>query len=390
MAFRFFSNPQLHFGPGTIHRLPGLVTSHGRSLLLITGARSLQKSDVLPRCLDALKKNSIQVHQASIATEPSPARIDEIVATYRDKNIDVIAAIGGGSVMDAGKAVSAMMTKKESIIEYLEGVGKKSHDGKKIFFIAVPTTSGTGSEATKNAVISQLGKNGFKKSLRHDNFVPDIAVVDPELTLGCPAKITAACGMDAVTQLLESLVSPQSSPMTDSLALGALEVLGNALITVTTVNPHDLHARTNISYAAYISGLTLANAGLGVVHGFASVIGGMFNIPHGVICGTLLAEATRHNIECLISMEPDGAVLKKYAKAFQGLHPAAATENHLEKSRQLIKLLTQWTDDLKIPKLGSYGLTRKDIQNIVSDTQQKNNPVQLSAKKLSEILEIRL
>jgi alcohol dehydrogenase class IV len=389
MAFRFFSNPQLHFGPGTISRLPGLVTSQGKTLLLITGARSLQKNGGLQRCLDALKKNSIQVYQAIIETEPSPAMIDEIVARYRDKNIDVIAAIGGGSVMDAGKAISAMMTKKESVIHYLEGVGKKSHDGKKVFFIAVPTTSGTGSEATKNAVISQLGKHGFKKSLRHDNFVPDIAVVDPELTLGCPANVTAACGMDAVTQLLESLVSPQSSPMTDSLALGALEVLGDALITVTTVNPHDLHARTNISYAAYISGLTLANAGLGVVHGFASVIGGMFTIPHGVICGSLLAEATRRNIECLISMDPESAALKKYARAYQGLNPSVAPENHLKNSRHLIKLLTQWTQDLKLPKLGSYGLTPKNIQAIVSATQQKNNPVQLSAKKLSEILEIR-
>jgi len=131
----------------------------------------------------------------------------------------------------------------------------------------------------------------FKKSLRHDNFVPDIAVVDPELTLDCPPEITAACGMDALTQLLESLVSTQSSPMTDSLAFGALGILGEALITATTRHPHDIIARTNISYASYISGLTLANAGLGVVHGFASVIGGAFNIPHGVICGTFLLKS---------------------------------------------------------------------------------------------------
>lgn len=390
MAFNFFANPHLHFGPGTINRLPELITSHGKTLLLITGARSLQKSDHWPRLLDALKKNSIRVYQTVVETEPSPSLIDEIVLKYRKQSIDVIAAIGGGSVMDAGKAVSAMMTKQESVIEYLEDVGTRSHDGKKIPFIAVPTTSGTGSEATKNAVISQLGKNGFKKSLLHDNFVPDIAIVDPELTLDCPPEITAACGMDALTQLLESLVSTNSSPMTDSLALGALEILGNALITATTKHPHDMAARTNISYASYISGLTLANAGLGVVHGFASVIGGAFNIPHGVICGTLLSEVTRHNIESLILLDPNGPAIKKYARASRLLSPSPVSENHVESSRHLIEILAQWTDQLKMPGLGSYGVTLKDIDTIVGSTEQKNNPIRLSAKKLSKILQARL
>ncbi len=390
MAFNFFANPHLHFGPGHINRLPELITFHGNTLLLITGARSLQKSDHWPRVMNALKKKSIRVYQAIVETEPSPSMIDEIVVKYRDQNIDVIAAIGGGSVMDAGKAVSAMMEKKESIIEYLEGVGNRSHDGKKIPFIAVPTTSGTGSEATKNAVISQLGKNGFKKSLRHDNFVPDIAIVDPELTLDCPPDITAACGMDALTQLLESLVSTNSSPMTDSLALGALEILGDALITATTKHPHDMGTRTKISYASYISGLTLANAGLGVVHGFASVIGSVFNIPHGVICGTLLSEVTRHNIESLISLDPNGPAIKKYARASRLLSPSPVSKNHEESSRHLIKILAQWTDQLKMPGLGSYGVTLEDIDTIIGSTGQKNNPIRLSAKQLSKILQDRL
>lgn len=395
MEFNFFANPYLHFGPGTIKLLPRMVTSHGNTLLLITGARSLRKSDHWPRILETLKKKSIRVFQVIVETEPSPTVIDEIVLRYRDQTIDVVAAIGGGSVMDAGKAVSAMMTKKESIIEYLEGVGNRTHDGKKVPFIAVPTTSGTGSEATKNAVISQLGTNGFKKSLRHDNFVPDIAIVDPELTLDCPPEITAACGMDALTQLLESLVSTKSSPMTDSLTLGALEILGNALMTATTDAPHDIAARTKISYASYISGLTLANAGLGVVHGFASVIGGAFNIPHGVICGTLLYEVTRHNIESLILTDPFGPAIKKYARASRLLCPSPgsenpAPENYLKNSRDLIKLLSQWTDQLNIPGLGSYGVTLKDIDTIVGSTGQKNNPIQLSPKKLSKILQARL
>jgi len=138
MAFRFIANPHLHFGPGTINRLPELVPPHGNTLLLITGAQSLQKSNHWPRLLDALKKESIRVYQAVVETEPSPSMIDEIVLGYRDQNIDVIAAIGGGSVLDAGKAVSAMMTKKESIMEYLEGVGNRSHDGKKSPLLQCP------------------------------------------------------------------------------------------------------------------------------------------------------------------------------------------------------------------------------------------------------------
>ena len=183
--------------------------------------------------------------------------------------------------------------------------------------------------------------------------------------------------------------------MTDSLALGALEILGHALITATIDQPHDISARTNISYASYISGLTLANAGLGVVHGFASFIGGAFNIPHGVICGTLLSEVTRHNIESLISTDPNGPALEKYARASRHLSPSfvfksAAPKKNVEASRHLIEILGQWTDQLKMPRLGSYGLIFKDIEGIVGSIGQNNNPVQLSTTKLSQILQSRL
>ncbi len=390
MEFNFFSNPHVQFGAGKIDRLPELAKVYGNTLLLITGAESFPKSDHWSLLLKKFKNKSMTIYHAAVKTEPSPSIIDEIVCRYKEQNIDVIAAIGGGSVLDAGKAVSAMMTQKESIINYLEGVGNKSHDGKKIPFIALPTTSGTGSEATKNAVISQVGKNGFKKSLRHDNLVPDIAIIDPELTLNCPAETTAACGMDALTQLLESLVSTRSSIMTDSLTFGALELLGDSLISAVTKSPHDIKTRTKISYASYISGLTLANAGLGVVHGFASVIGGQFKIPHGVICGTLLSEVSRQNIESLISENPNSLALKKYARAARFLSPAHLSEDPVEGSRYLITLLGDWTDQLNIPGLSEYGVTLEDINFIVNATSQKNNPVQLPQKNLVQILTARL
>lgn len=389
MDFTFFSNPQLQFGPGKRSMLPGLIKNYGNRLLLITGAESFQKSDYWPLLLKNLKKKSITLYHAVVETEPSPDIIDEIVRQYKAKSIDVIVAIGGGSVMDAGKAVSAMMTKDESIIEYLEGMGNLSHDGKKIPFIAVPTTSGTGSEATKNAVISQVGKDGFKKSLRHDNFIPDIAIVDPELTLTCPPGITAACGMDALTQLLESLVSTKASPMTDSLVLGALKILKDSLISAAIEKPHDIDARTRISYASYISGLTLANAGLGVVHGLASPIGGLFKIPHGVACGTLVSEVTRENIEALISMD-EGPALEKYARAAGLLRPSRASSDPIKGAKNLIAILEEWTNKLNMPGLGSYGMTKKDINSIVETAGQKNNPVKLPERKLYRILEARL
>lgn len=390
MEFNYSANPHLQFGPGKIDQLPKLARFYGDTLLLITGSQSFQKSDHWPKLLKKLEKESITIYQATVNTEPSPSIIDGIVTRFRDKNIDTVAAIGGGSVIDAGKAVSAMMTKKESVIEYLEGVGNRSHDGKKIPFIALPTTSGTGSEATKNAVISQLGENGFKKSLRHDTFVPDIAIVDPELTVDCPSKITAACGMDALTQLLESFASPRSSIVTDSLSAGALRILGDSLIRAATKQPRDIDVRTKLSYASYISGLALANAGLGVVHGFASVIGGLFNIPHGVICGTLLSETIRQNIESLISIDPEHPALHKYAKAACLLCPTHLFKDRVESSRYLVTLLAEWTEQLEIPGLSAYGVTYKDIDPIVSATGQKDNPIPLSVEKLSRILQARL
>ena len=389
MEFNFFSNHNVQFGAGKRDQLPKLAEFYGDTLLLITGAESLRKSDKWPQLLKQLKKKFISIYKTNIATEPSPSIIDEIVRKNRNKNINVIVAIGGGSVIDAGKAVSAMITKKESITEYLEGVGNLSHDGKKVPFIALPTTSGTGSEATKNAVISLVGENGFKKSLRHDNFVPDIAIVDPEMTLSCPPNIAAACGMDALTQLLESFVSTQCSIMTDSLASGALQILGDSLITAINKQTHDINALTKISYASYISGLTLANAGLGAVHGFAAAIGGLFKIPHGVICGTLLAQTCRINIESLIKTDPNGIALKKYCKAANSLDPANHFTDPEEGSLHLISLLDALTTQLNMPRLGLYGVTEKDIVKIIKSTGLKNNPVKLSSEQLAKILRAR-
>ena len=387
--FRFAANTHLYFGAGKFNLLPRLINRLGKNLLLVLGGQSFKKTSHYKWLLNALENNSARIYSSSVSSEPSPNQVDEIVQIYRKKNIRVVVAIGGGSVIDAGKAVSAMLTQNTSVSAYLEDVGTQTHDGKKIPFIAVPTTAGTGSEATQNAVLSLVGKKGFKKSLRHENFVPDIALVDPELTLSCPGKISAACGMDALTQLIESYVSIKSSPMTDSLALGGLRIMGDAVLKSAVIDPTDMDARTRICYGSYISGLTLANAGLGAVHGFASVIGGGFPIPHGVVCGTLLAQTTQKNIEALIHLDPEGDSLLKYARAGRLLGKTKRNDP-IKNAKLLSDLLMKWTELLKIPRLSQFGVTRDDIDEIVSATSQKNNPVALKKEELKDILKDRL
>ena len=227
------------------------------------------------KCLIRSESFGIKYHHVVVSGEPSPELIDTTVEKYRNEAVDAIVAIGGGSVLDAGKAISAMLHRTESIKEFLEGVGTIEHPGTKLPFIALPTTSGTGSEATKNAVISHVGKSGYKKSLRHDNFVPDIAIVDPRFTLSCPQNITAASGMDCFTQLIESYLSDKANEYTDALAWEGLKEIKSSLVQ-SYMHGNDIQARTGMAFASLTSGICLANAGLGVVHGFASSIGGLY------------------------------------------------------------------------------------------------------------------
>ena len=226
--FHFAKTPEIHFGAGKFALTGRLAKKFGSIVLVVTGAESLKKSGKSDDLVKQFRNEDIKFSFVSIHDEPNPDFIDDIVKINRTKGIKVVIAIGGGSVVDAGKAISAMLPVEDSVFNYLEDVGSKIPNGIKIPFIAIPTTSGTGSETTKNAVLSSTGENGFKKSLRHDNFVPDIAIVDPELTLTLPPHITAACGMDAFTQLLESYVSTKASLITDSLAFYGLNRIRDA------------------------------------------------------------------------------------------------------------------------------------------------------------------
>jgi len=286
-----------------------------------------------------------------------------------------------------------MLTVDGTVKNYLEGVGKGiEHPGTKVPFIAIPTTSGTGSETTKNAVISEVSKKGFKKSLRHDNFVPDVAIVDPLVTMSCPQNITASCGMDAFTQLLESYVSIAASPITDALAIKAIEGLVESIELAYEGSDNYvkmLDARKNMSYASMISGITLSNAGLGLVHGLASTIGGYFDIPHGIVCGTLMGEACKVTIERLLKEDSQNIALKKYASVGR-LFTSDSDQNIEYYCRILCDKINELLDKMDIPKLGEFGITEQDLKRIANNSGNKNNPVQHSNAEIIELLKSRL
>lgn len=388
--FTFSKVPDIYFGNGKIKELPSLINKIGKNILIITGSSSFLNSPYYKELIILLKEFNIKFFRVSLLGEPSPDFVDKITEQFRSENIEVVVAIGGGSVIDAGKAISAMLLQRGSVKQYLEGMETNKHNGSKVPFIAVPTSSGTGAEATKNAVLSNIGEAGFKSSLRHDNFVPDIAVLDPELTLTCSKEVTAACGLDALTQLIEAYVSTSSSPMTDALAFSGIQHFKEGFLNSFYQGDKDVKARGNMCYASLISGMVLANAGLGVVHGFASPIGGYFNIPHGVICGTLLAAATEENVKALLKDKNKNYIaLEKYARIGALLSNKSSTSIDTD-CEALIYSLKELIEVTGIPKLGTYGVLESDISKILLRTTNKNSPVKLDYEQLDYIIKSRI
>ncbi len=376
--------PYTLFGNGCIQRLPELLKPFAGDVLLLTGGRSYASPGIGSVVEPLLATCGRTVHRVAVSGEPSPRSVDSIVVAFRQLSIGCVVAIGGGSVIDTGKAVSAMLHLNESVFEYLEGVGSRSPDGIKVPFIAIPTTAGTGSEATKNAPIGEVGPQGFKKSLRHDHYVPNVALLDPALTVSCPRAITASCGMDAFTQLLESYVSAKASVYTDALAWQGLEMVARALPRVMK-DGSDLEARADMCYAAYLSGITLANAGLGLVHGLAGTLGGYFHIPHGMACAALLPSVTQATIRKLQNHDSDSEALSKYARV--GALFAPLSVGSLEECQEaLVAGLQAWLQGFSIPGLGTYGVKAMDLEHIALESGPKENPGQWSVEDKIAVL----
>ncbi len=396
--------PQLIAGRGSVNQLPVLLRDRGfMRTALITGGKSYTAAPFRGGLENSLREAGIEFRHFQVSGEPSPGVVDAVRDECMRLELHSVLALGGGSVMDTGKAVAAMLKNTGSVREYLEGVGDKQVSGKRAPLAAVPSTSGTGSEATRNAVISEIGPRGFKKSLRHEAFIPDIALLDPTVTSGCPSDVTAAAGLDALTQLLEAYVSTGSSPFTDALALDGLRRAGWALPRVVR-NGNDLEARMQMAYAAYLSGVCLANAGLGLVHGAASPIGALRPIPHGVVCGTLLPSATESIVRRLKQAGPGKSeALEKYAGAaaaligaFDGSPGESPCRSEKEAASagdmcdRLVELLYRWVDDFDVPLLSAYGFTAEDLGAISGRSSLKGTPADLSREQIEELLARRL
>ena len=393
-AFHVARLPEIRFGPGRLSELPDVLAGFGRRVLLVIGHRAFRNSPYWPLLQDALRARSIEWAVVRVLEEPSPELVDETVAAHRAGGFDAVAGIGGGSVLDAAKAIAGLLPHGNSVMDHLEGVGRGiPYTGPALPWVAVPTTAGTGSEATKNAVLSVRGADGFKKSFRHDQLVAQVAIVDPDLLATCPKTLIAANGMDAFTQLLESYVSLRASPFTDALAASGLQAFRTGFWAAWEPD----HAQADagyghLAYASLCSGITLAQAGLGSVHGLASPLGAFFPVPHGVVCGTLVAEATRINIRALRQRDPDGPALRKYAEA------AVIVTGRMFNSEAaacdgLVETLQEWTARLGLPRLGAYGMTEDDLPRVVANCRggsMQTNPLVLTDAEIEELARARL
>ncbi|MEQ1600348.1 MAG: iron-containing alcohol dehydrogenase [Methylophilaceae bacterium] len=395
-AFTLSALPRLIFGDGVINQVPTLIGEFGHKALLITGSKSFTQTPHWQALTFALHQLHIDFEHTIVDSEPSPTLVDELAAHFREHKIDVVVGIGGGSVLDAAKAVAGLLNVKNSVMDFLEGVGPElPYLGPALPFIAVPTTAGTGSEATKNAVLSQPGLSGFKKSFRHEKLVPHYAVVDPELLESCPPALIAANGMDAFTQLLESYTSLKANPLTDALALSGMVAVRDSLLALYHGEGDLAQHRRALAYAATLSGITLAQVGLGAVHGLAAPLGAFFSMPHGMVCGTLVAACTEANIHALENRAPKSQILKKYAQLGRVLLDAE-DEFDLPNSvacKILIDVLKEWTKQLHLPRLSSFGMSADDIAHVVQNcrgSSMKTNPMLLTDAEVAEILRKRL
>lgn len=388
-SFSISGLPRIIFGDGSIDQVPALLRQFGRRVLIVTGGKSFRASLHWQGLVDAMKGQGLSWEDMVVAEEPSPGLIDQAVRVYRHAGIEVVLGIGGGSALDAAKAIAGLLPHGNSVMDYLEGVGPElPYQGPSLPFVAVPTTAGTGSEATKNAVLSMHGPDGFKKSFRDDLLVARYAVVDPALLASCPLELIAANGMDALTQLLESFVSTRANPVTDALALSGLGYVRDGLLDWYEGNEKRADGRSGMAYASLLSGITLAQAGLGSVHGLAAPLGAFFPIPHGIACGATVAAATEMNVRALEEREPGSSALARYAqlgRLFRG-------KCHMDDSEArafLVQMLKDWTARMKVPPLAAYGIRESDLNLIVANcrgSSMKTNPVVLTDGEVKEVL----
>jgi alcohol dehydrogenase class IV len=351
-------------------------------VLLVTG-RSPERGERLQADLAATGAESCTF---AVAGEPTVDLVMQGLAAARRERCDVVVAVGGGSVIDTGKAIAGLLTNSGDITDYLEVVGKgKPLEHPAVPFIAVPTTAGTGAEVARNAVLGvRSGTHEVKVSLRSPFLLARLAVVDPHLTLGLPQAVTARTGLDALTQLIEAYVSIRANPVTDGFCVQGISLAARSLRRVFH-HGDDARARADMALAALFSGMALANAGLGVVHGFAAPLGGRFHAPHGAICAAILRYGMEMNLRALRERDPESVALRRYEEVARMLtgRPGATAEDGISWVRDICR-------EFAIPPLAVYGISERDVPGLVEESARTNsmkgNPVGLTAAELGEVL----
>jgi len=380
MSFEFATARRIIFGPETSKQIASLAKQFGGRVLLVCG-RSAERTAAVKK---QLKDQNIAVVQFQVKHEPTVEIITQAAELARGQDCDAVIAAGGGSVIDTGKAAAVLATNPGNLFDYLEVIGQGNPlKIPALPCIAVPTTAGTGSEVTKNAVISSP-EHGVKVSLRSDLMYPAIALVDPLLTYSLPPDLTATTGLDAFTQLIEPFVSIKANPLTDALCREGIKRASRALPRVFK-HGDDSQAREDMCLASLLSGLALANAKLGAVHGFAGPLGGMISAPHGAICAALLPYVIEINVKALKARAPDSPLtvrFKELAELFTG-NTSAQADDGVVWIKELCRILAA-------PHLEELGLDKEDFSTVIKKAKKsssmKGNPIELTDEELSSII----
>lgn len=377
-AFEFATANRIMFGAGKLNELGSQLKGRTKRLLLVRG----NSSDAIPRVREILSAQEIPFDEFALHGEPTVDTASEGVSFALTHGCDMVIGLGGGSVLDAGKAIAALATNRGDVFDYLEVIGKgQPLKNMPLPFIAIPTTAGTGTEVTRNAVLGSPA-HGVKVSLRSPMMLPTLALVDPELTYSLPKEITASSGLDALTQLIEPFVSVKANPMTDAICREGIRYAAKSLRRAYQ-NGTDGSARECMALASLFGGMALANAALGAVHGFAGPLGGMLNAPHGAICAKLLPLVMDANLKALESRH---ASIERFVEIAQ-----IVTENKNASAQDGVQWVSDLVRELNIPPLSTHGMTEAHIPEAVQKTlnasSYKGNPISLSEGELTEVLE---
>ncbi len=381
MRFEFATAGRIIFGTGAVQELIPTAASLGKRALFVRGG----SRDRVEPWIGRLRQDGLQVEELAVSSEPTVELVTEGMELARAANCDFLVAMGGGSVLDAGKAISTLLANAGSVYDYLEVVGAgKALVNPALPFIAVPTTAGTGTEVTRNAVLGVTDKC-VKVSLRGPQMLPRVAIVDPELTYTLPPAVTASSGMDALTQLVEPFLSLGANPITDAVCRDGMLRVRRSLKTAFQAG-EERQARADMSVAAMFGGMALANAKLGAAHGFAGPIGGKFKAGHGAVCGRLLPIVAKANLAALRQRAPESPTLGRFdemATILTGRTEATAEDG--------TEWLYELREVLRIPPLSAYGISKKDVPDLVHMARQSNsmkgNPIELTEAELVAIMQ---